>query len=96
MSTPPVPPQAQPFLQYLPTLADWIRRDRKPTRGELTFLRMFVPDAFRSLKALTYEEIVALATPFETDPELGAYVRLVKSDEGRLWLTSVLEDVKKM
>jgi len=96
MSTPPVPPQAQPFLQYLPTLADWIRRDRKPTRGELSLLRMFAPDAFRSLKSLTYEEIVALAIPFETDPELGAYVRLVKSDEGRSWLTSVLEDVKKM
>lgn len=96
MSSPPVPPEARPFLQYLPTIAEWIRENRRPTRGELSLLRMFAPDAFRSLKGLTYEDVVALASPFETDPQLGQYVRLVKSDQGRAWLTSVLADVQRM
>ena len=96
MSPPAVPPEAQPFLRYLPTIAEWIRQNRRPTRGELSLLRMFAPDAFRSLKALSYEEIVRLADPFESDPQLGAYVKLVKSDQGRAWLTAVLADVRKM
>ena len=96
MSTPPVPPQAQPFLKYLPTFADWIRTNRRPTRLELSLLRRFAPDAFRTVQVLTYEEIVALAAPYETDPELGAYVRLVKSEQGRAWMTAVLDDVKAM
>ena len=91
-----VPPQAQPFLQYLPTLADWIRRDRVPTRGELSLIRMFAPDAFRSLQSLTYEELLAIASPYEADAELGAYVRLVKSDQGRAWVTKVLDVVRTM
>ena len=96
MTKPPVPPEAQPFLQYLPTLADWIRTGRRPTRGELSLLRTFAPGAFNTVKALTYEEIVALASPYETDPDLGVYVRLVKSEEGRAWMTAVLADVKAM
>ena len=96
MATPPVPPEAAPFLQYLPTLAEWIRTGRRPTRMELSLLRRFAPDAFRSVSALTYEEIVTLATPFEADPELGPYVRLVKSEQGRAWFAAVLADVKAM
>ena len=96
MSAPAVPPEAKPFLRYLPTLAEFIRSGRRPTRGELVLLRTFAPDAFRVVRALTYDEIVVLATPYETDPELGVYVRLVKSDQGRAWLGAVLDEVKKM
>ncbi len=91
-----VPPEAQPFLQYMPMIADWIRKDRRPSRSELSLLRMFAPDAFRSLKVMTYDEIVALATPYETDPEYGEYVRLVKSEQGRRWVTAVLADIRAM
>ena len=96
MPTPPVPPNAQPFLQYLPAFADWIRTGRRPTRMELSMLRTFAPAAFRTVRALTYEEILVLAAPYERDPELGIYVRLIKSDEGRAWMTAVLADVKAM
>ncbi len=84
------------FLQYLPTLGDWIRRGRRPTRGELSLLRMFAPAAYRTVKSLTYDEIVAMATPYEADPNLGEYVKLVKSPQGRDWLNAVLADLRTM
>lgn len=59
-------------------------------------LRSFAPDAFRRLKALSYEEIITLSSPYETDPNLGAYVRLVKSEQGRAWLTDVLAQIQSM
>lgn len=96
MSTPDVPPEAKPFLQYLPTIAEYIRTNRRPSRGELAMLRAFAPGAFRTLRDLTYEEIVNLASSYETDPDLGVYVRLVMSDQGRAWVAAVLEDIKKM
>ncbi|HEV8594935.1 MAG TPA: hypothetical protein VGR51_05335 [Thermoplasmata archaeon] len=96
MATPPVPPEAKPFLQYLPTIAEYIRTNRRPSRGELSLLRTFAPGAFQMLKSLSYEEIVRLASSYETDPKLGVYVRLVKSEQGRAWVTAVLDDVKKM
>lgn len=96
MSTPPVPDEAKPLLQYLPMIANFIQTNRKPTRGELSLLRSFAPDAFRRLRALSYEEIITLTSPYETDPELGVYVRLVKSDQGRLWLTDVLGQIQSM
>lgn len=91
-----MPPEARQFLQYLPTIAEYIRANRRPSRGELSLLRTFAPAAFRGLKALTYEEIVSVASLYETDSELGVYVRLVKSDEGKAWITAVLADVKGM
>lgn len=96
MTGPPVPPEAQRFLQYLPMLADWIRKNRLPTPGELSLLRMFAPDAFRTVKALTYEQIVAMTSPFEEDPALGEYVKLIKSEQGHAWMTAVLSEVQKM
>ena len=96
MTTPPVPPEALPFLQYLPILADWIRKDRRPTRMELSLLRMFAPAAFRTLQTLSYEQIVEMTTPYEADPALGEYVSLVRSDRGRAWMTAVLADVRSM
>ena len=96
MSAPPVPAEAQPFLQYLPTLADWIRKDRRPTRMELSLLRMFAPTAFRTIQSMTYDQIVTTASPFEADPTLGAYVKLLKSAQGRAWMTAVLADVQSM
>ena len=96
MTTPPVLPEAQPFLQYLPILADWIRKDRRPTRMELSLLRMFAPAAFRTLQALSYGQIVEMTTPYEADPALGEYVKLVRSEQGRAWMMAVLVDVKAM
>lgn len=96
MGTLPVPAEAKPFLQYLPMLANFIQANRRPTRGELSLLRSFAPDAFRRLKALTYDEIITLSSPYETDAELGVYVRLVKSEQGRAWLTDVLAQVQSM
>ena len=96
MTAQAIPPDAQPFLQYLPMLADWIRKDRRPTRMELSLLRMFAPDAYRTVQALTYEQIVEMATPFEADASLGEYVRLVKSEQGRAWMTAVLADLRTM
>jgi hypothetical protein len=96
MATPSVPPEAKPFLQYLPMIANLIQTNRRPSRGELSLLRMFAPDAFRRLKALSYEEVVVLSSPYESDPKLGEYVRLVKSDQGRAWLTDVLAQIHSM
>jgi len=96
MASPPIPPEAQQFLQYLPTIANYIRANRRPSRGELSLLRMVAPGAFLTLRSLTYEEIVAYASPYETDPQFVDYVRLVKSDQGRAWITAVLADVRTM
>ena len=96
MASPPIPPEARPFLQYLPTIANYIRANRRPSRGELSLLRMFAPGAFQTLRSLTYEEIVAYTSPYETDPQFADYVRLVKSDQGRAWITAVLADVRTM
>ena len=96
VSAPPIPDEAKPFLQYLPMLANFIQSNRRPTRGELSLLRTFAPDAFRRLKALTYEEIVTLASPYETDSEFGVYVRLVKSEQGRAWLADVIAQIQSM
>jgi len=96
VGTPTIPDEAKPFVQYLPMLANFIQSNRKPTRGELSLLRTFAPDAFRRLKALTYDEIVTLASPYETDAEFGVYVRLVKSEQGRAWLTDVLAQIQSM
>ena len=96
MASPPIPPEAQPFLQYLPAVAGYIRANRRPSRGELSLLRMFAPGAFQTLRSLTYEEIVAQASPYEADPQFADYVRLVKSDQGRAWITAVLADVRTM
>jgi len=96
MVTPPVPPEAQSFLQYLPMIAGFIRSNRRPSRGELSLLRTFAPGAFRTLRSLTYEQIVEYASPYEAHPELGGYVQLVKSDRGREWVTAVLVDIQTM
>jgi hypothetical protein len=96
VGTPPVPDEAKPFLQYLPMLGSFIQSNRRPTRGELTLLQVFAPDAFRRLKSLTYDEIITLASPYEADPEFGVYVRLVKSDQGRAWITDVLTQMHSM
>ena len=96
MTTPPIPDEARPFVQYLPMLSNFIQSNRKPTRGELSLLRTFAPDAFRRLRGLTYEEIILLSSPFETDPEFGVYVRLVKSEQGRAWITDVLAQIQSM
>lgn len=91
-----MPPEAERFVQYIPTIADYIRRDRRPTRGELSLLRMFAPDAWRTLRTLTYEQIVEYASPYESHPEYGVYVALVKSEKGRSWITDVLGQIQKM
>lgn len=96
MGAPAIPDDAKPLLQYLPMIANFIRSDRRPSRGELSMLRSFAPDAFRRLRALSYDEIVGLVSPYESDPELGVYVRLVKSDQGRKWLTDVLALIRAM
>jgi len=96
VSAPPIPDEAKPFLQYLPMLANFIQSNRRPTRGELSLLRAFAPDAFRRLKALSYEEIVTLTSPFEADPSFAVYVRLVKSEQGRGWLTDVIAQIQSM
>ena len=96
MASPAVPPEARPFLQYLPTIAEYIRANRRPSRGELSLLRMFAPGAFQTLRALTYEEIVAFASPYEANPQFTEYVRLVKSSQGRAWIAAVLEDIRTM
>lgn len=96
VTTPPIPPETQPFLRYLPTIAEFIRTDRRPSRGELSLVRMFAPDVFNGLRALTYEKIVELASPYEADEEFAPYVRLVKSGQGRAWLTDVLAQIKSM
>ena len=96
MATPPIPPEATPLLQYLPALAQFIRSNRHPSRGELSLLRMFAPTAFQAVKSLSYEQIVTMASPYEADPELGEYVKLVKSDQGRAWLTAVLDELRTM
>jgi hypothetical protein len=57
---------------------------------------VFAPGAFQTLRSLSYEEIVAFASPYEADPQFAEYVRLVKSDQGRAWITAVLEDVRTM
>lgn len=77
-------------------IADYIRTNRRPSRGELGLLRTFAPGAFRTLRTLTYDQIVEFATPYEGDPKFAEYVRLVKSDSGRAWITAVLEDVRTM
>lgn len=96
MAAPPVPPETRPFLQYLPTIANYIRANRRPSRGELSLLRMFAPGAFQTLRSLSYEEIVTFTSPYEADPQFAEYVRLVKSDQGRVWITAVLADVRTM
>lgn len=96
VTAPAVPPEARQFLQYLPTIAEYIRKNRRPSRGELSLLRTFVPQAFGALRTLTYEQIVEFAAPYEVDPQFTEYVRLVKSDQGRAWIVAVLEDVRKM
>ena len=96
VGTEPIPDEARPFVQYLPMLSNFIQTNRRPTRGELTLLRMFAPDMFRRLQGLTYEEIITLASPFEEDAEYGVYVRLVKSDPGRAWITDVLAQIKSL
>lgn len=96
MTTPAVPPEAQPFLQYLPTIAGYIRTNRRPSRGELSLLRMFVPGAFQTLRSLTYEQIVEYVSPWSSDPDLSEYVKLVKSEQGRAWVAAVLEDIRTM
>lgn len=96
MARPPVPPEAQPYLQYLPTIAEYIRKDRRPSRGELSLIRMFAPGAFQALRTLTYEQLVAYVAPYEADPQFADYVQLVRSERGRAWITAVLEDVRTM
>jgi len=96
MAAPPIPQDARAFLQYLPTIANYIRANRRPSRGELSLLRVFAPGAFQTLRSLSYEEIVAFASPYEADPQFAEYVRLVNSDQGRAWITAVLEDVRTM
>jgi len=96
VSAPAIPPEAGPFLQYLPMIADYIRKNRRPSRGELSLLRTFVPQAFSALRTLTYEQILEFAAPYEADPQFTEYIRLVKSVQGRAWIIAVLEDVRRM
>ena len=96
MSAPEIPPEARSFLRYLPMIAEYIRTNRRPSQGELSLLRMFLPDAFRQLRELTYERIVAMVSPYESHPEVGVYVRLVKTEQGRAWIEDVLARIKSM
>ena len=51
--------------------------------------------AWGFLTTATYDGIVAMVTPYRSNPEVSGLIEKILSDEGKAWLERVLELVKE-
>lgn len=89
-----IPPGAERYLSYLPTIASYIQSGRPVSAFEISMLRMFAPDAYNALRGLTYEELAAAIRPYVDEPQYGGYVRLALSPQGERWIRDALQRIR--
>lgn len=86
-----IPQGAMKYLKYLPTIAKWVKTNKRISKLEMRIFKMLFSEPYRLLKSETYEQIRDVITPYKNDPNFGEYVRIALSSKGEAWLRYAIE-----
>jgi len=85
-----IPSEAEKYLKHLPTIANWIRTNKRISGIEMALFKTLYGEVYRFLKQTTYEKIREVISPYQNDAQYGNYVRSALSPQGEQWIRYAL------
>jgi hypothetical protein len=90
-----IPPQAAQYLKHLPTIANWIQKNKRISGFDMAVFKIAYPEQYRFLKVVTYEQMAEAISPYKDDARYGHYIQLALSPQGEQWLRHALDLIHK-